>query len=134
MGENLAENQVLIFDAGVNISQLNCASVKRYVIRLAAKCTARHNKLPEYSGQGRRPQYGKLVRPLSRQRKGKKIEATKPEKETSFEVDGRTIRAQNWHNLVTWNCKVDPCHDTFSIWLFFDPLYTNPLVLGINLF
>lgn len=133
VGKNLSDNEVLIFDAGVNVSELNCASVQRYVIRLASNCTARHNELPEYSGQGRRPKYGKLVRPLSRQRKGQTIEATKPEKETSFEVDGRTIRTQSWHNLVVSDCKVDPCHETFSIWVFFDPLYTNPLILGTNL-
>ena len=86
------------------------------------------------SGQGRRPESGKLVRPLPRQRKGKTIEATKPERETSFEVDGRTIRAQSWPNLVASDCKVAQSHETFSLWLFFDPLYTNPLVLGTNMF
>ncbi len=107
--------------------------VKRYVLRLAANCTARRNKLPEYSGQGRRPQYGELVRPLPRQRKGQTIEATEPDFETLFEVDGRTIRAQSWHNLVLSDLKVDPSHETFSIWVFFDPLYSDPLVLGTDL-
>ncbi len=91
------------------------------------------SELPEYSGQGRRPQYGQLVRPLPRQRKGQTIEATEPDVETSFELDGRTIRAQSWHNLVLSNLKVDRSHQTFSIWVFFDPLYTDPLVLGTDL-
>ena len=29
--------------------------------------------------------------------------------------------------------EVDRAHETFSIWVFFDPLYTDPLVLGTNL-
>ena len=109
------------------------AKIERYVVRLAANCTARRNQLPEYSGFGRRPQYGQLVRPLPRQRKGKTIDATEPDFETSFEVDGRTIRAQSWQNLVLSDLKVDSSHETFSIWVFFDPLYTDPLVLGTNL-
>ena len=115
IGKNLSDNEVLVFDAGVHISELNCASVERYVIRLAANCTARHNELPEYSGKGRRPLYGKLVRPLPRQRKGQTIEATKPERETSFEVDGRTIRAQSWHNLVVSECKVNQSNETYDL-------------------
>ncbi len=122
-----------MFDAGAHISELESASVKSYVNRLASNCTARRNCLPEYSGQGRRPQYGQLVRPLPRQRKGKTLAATKPDCETSFELDGRRIRAQSWHNLVLSDFKVDPSHETFSIWVFFDPLYTDPLVLGTNL-
>ena len=133
VGENLAENEVLIFDAGAHISELKSASIKRYVIRLASNCTTRRNQLPDYSGQGRRPEYGQLVRPLPRQRKGQTIEATEPDLETSFELDGRTIRAQSWHNLVLSNLKVDPSHQTFSIWVFFDPLYNDPLVLATDL-
>ena len=133
VGDNLAENEVLVFDAGAHISELSSASVKRYVLRLAANCTARRNKLPEYSGQGRRPQYGQIVRPLPRQRKDQTIGATEPDFETSFEVEGRTIRAQSWHNLVLSDLKVDQSHETFSIWVFFDPLYSDPLVLGTNL-
>jgi hypothetical protein len=133
VGENLAEDEVLVFDAGAHISELEAASVKGYVLRLAANCTARRNELPEYLGRGRRPQYGQRVRPLPRQRKGKTIEATAPDFEVSFEIDGRTIRAQGWQNLVRSELKVDPAHRTFSIWVFFDPLYTDPLVLGTDL-
>lgn len=133
VGKNLAENEVLVFDAGAHLSDLQGSGIKRYVLRLACNCTARRNQLPDYSGQGRRPEYGQLVRPLPRQRKGQTIEATEPDFETSFELDGRTIRVQSWHNLVLSNLKVDPSHQTFSIWVFFDPLYTDPLVLGTDL-
>ncbi len=88
--------------------EVKTASDKSYVIRLAANCTSRLNCLPEYSGRGRRPQYGQLVRPLTRQRKGKTLAATRPDFETSFELDGRTIRAHNWSNLVLSDVKVDP--------------------------
>jgi hypothetical protein len=49
-GENLAENEVLIFDAGAYLSDLQGNGVKRYVLRLASNCTARRNELPDYSG------------------------------------------------------------------------------------
>ena len=133
VGDNLAEKEVLVFDAGAHISELQLASIKRYVLRLAANCTARRNCLPEYSGRGRRPQYGQLVRPLTRQRKGKTLAATEPDFETSFELEGRRIRAQSWSNLILSDVKVDPSVATFSIWVFFDPLYTDPLILGTNL-
>ena len=122
-----------MFDAGAYVRDLQAAGVKRYVLRLAANCTARRNELPEYAGLGRRPQYGQLVRPLPRQRKGQTIEATEPDFEFSFVVDGRTIRAQSWQNLVLSESKVNSSHPTFSIWVFFDPLYTDPLVLGTDL-
>ncbi len=73
------------------------------------------------------------MRPLPRQRKGKTLAATKPDFETSFELDGRTIRVHGWSNLVLSDVKVDPSVETFSILVFFDPLYTDPLVLGTNL-
>ncbi len=122
-----------MFDAGAYVRDLQAAGVKRYVLRLAANCTARRNELPEYAGLGRRPQYGQLVRPLRSQRKGQTIEATEPDFEFSFVVDGRTIRAQSWQNLVLSESKVNSSHPTFSIWVFFDPLYTDPLVLGTDL-
>ncbi len=133
VGENLDPKEVLVFDAGAQISELQSASVKRYVLRLACNCTARRNYLPEYSGRGRKPQYGQRVRPLPRQRKGQTLAATEPDFETSFELDGRAIRVHSWSNLVLSDVKVEPSAETFSIWVFFDPLYTDPLVLGTNL-
>ena len=35
----------------------------------------------------------------------------------------------------TWSrptCKVDPDHETFHIWVFYDPAYQDPLVLATN--
>ena len=132
-GENLTDDEVLIFDAGAHISDLETASVSGYVLRQAANCTARRNVLPEYGGRGRRPQYGQYIRPLPRQGKDQTIAATPPDSETSFEVEGRTIRAQCWRNLVRSELKVDPTQPTFSIGVFFDPLYTHPLVLATDL-
>ncbi len=108
VGENLDDKEVLVFDAGGHISEVKSASVKRYVLRLASNCTARRNCLPEYSGRGRKPQSGQRVRPLPRQRKGKTLAATEPDFETSFELDGRTIRVHSWSNLVLCDVKVDP--------------------------
>lgn len=132
-GKHLADHEVLVFDAGAHIRDMESASVKGYVLRQAANCTARRNLLPEYGGRGRRPQYGQRIRPLPRQGKDQRIAATPPDWETSFEVDGRTIRAQSWQNLVRSELKVDPTQSTFSIGVFFDPLYTHPLVLATDL-
>ncbi len=40
-GKNLADNEVLIFDAGAHISDLQGSGLKRYVLRLSCNCTAR---------------------------------------------------------------------------------------------
>ncbi len=40
-----------MFDAGDHISELKAASVKRYIMRLAANSPAHCNQLLEYAGQ-----------------------------------------------------------------------------------
>ena len=66
--KHMQPNQVAVFDAEFELSELQSAEIERYVVRLAVNCTARSNQLPEYKGNGRPPQYGKVVRPLARTR------------------------------------------------------------------
>jgi len=132
VGRNLADDEVALFDAGAHITDMQAASVKRYVIRLASNCTARRNERPTYSGKGRPPEYGKRVRPLKRRWKKRTIAATKPDFSTSFEHEQRTIQVLGWSELVTVDRKPHPENETFSILVFVDPLYQQPLVLGTN--
>ena len=128
---NLDDNEVAIFDAGAHISDMQTAGVPRFVLRSAKNCTARRNYLPQ-NKKGRPPEYGKLVRPLARKRKGKTISASSPDETDTFIYEGRTIRVHCWRNLVLTKHKVAEQRDTFDILVFFDPLYVEPLVLGTN--
>jgi hypothetical protein len=78
LGRQLAEDEVVVVDAGVKVREVQAAKVVRYVIRLATNFTARRNEVAPYKGKGRRPTYGEWVRPLARTRKGKRIPATPP--------------------------------------------------------
>jgi hypothetical protein len=128
----LGEHEVLVHDAGASIADMQEAGIGRYVLRLALNCTARYNQLPPCKAKGRPPEYGTLIRPLSRMRKDRTIPATSPELETHFHFQGRTIRVHGWRGLVRSNQKVAANNETFTIWVFFDPLYRKPLVLGTN--
>jgi len=128
----LAENEIAVFDAGVKISHCQEAGVPRYVVRMASNCTGRRNFLPKYKGRGRRRTRGELVRPLARTRKGHVIPASKPDIERCFTWQGREIQVHGWKDLVLSQLEPDSDHETFSIWVFFDPLYQEPLVLATN--
>ncbi len=128
---NLADDEIAIHDAGAHISDMQAAGVPRYVVRLAKNCVARRNYLPAYK-KGRPREYGQYVRPLARKRKEKTIAATKPDFKTAFTYQGRSIQVHGWRDLVLSTHKVADDHDTFDIWVFFDPLYIEPLVLGTN--
>jgi len=130
---NLGEHEVLVHDAGASIADMQEAGVPRYVVRMALNCTARRNQLPPRKAKGRPPEYGKLVRPLPRTYKGRTLPATPPDVKTEFSFQGRTIRVHGWQNLVMTSQKVAAANETFTIWVFFDPLYRTPLVLGTNL-
>ena len=131
--EHLDEHEVAIIDAGVELSDLHQIEMPRYVIRLALNCTARRNYLPQYKGRGCYPKWGDKVRPLSRTRLENVIEATPPDKCETFQFEGREIEVHGWSNLILPTCKPGEAIETFTIWVFFDPLYKAPLVLGTNL-
>jgi len=97
-----------------------------------ANCTARRNFLPESKGRGRPLERGELIRPLARTRKGNVIAASEPDLQQSFTWQEREIRVHGWQDLVLSDCKVDPDQDTFHIWVFYNPLYQDPLLLATN--
>ncbi len=130
--QHLAEDEVVIHDAGASLNDRQESGIPRFVVRLAKNCPARRNRLPA-NERGRPAEYGEIVRPLARQHNGKTIPATPPDVESEFVYQGRTIAVQGWHDLVRRDQKVSPHHQTFSIWVFFDPLFADPLVVGTNL-
>ena len=131
--EQVTYDQVVVVDAEFEIAKLQAAKVKQYVVRMAINCTALRNQLPVGKKQGRHRKYGLKVRPLPGKWKDRKIAATAPDHQAVFDQDGRQIQVSIWHDLVLVGTPVAADAATFSIYVFYDPLYTNPLVLATNL-
>jgi hypothetical protein len=127
--ETLAEDEMPVFDAGFKVRELQAAKLPRYVVRGAKNFTARRNMLPPYKGHGRRPEYGELVRPLARTRKGRRIPATPPDRVETWIEDGIVFRAAFWDNLVLPDVKVHPDNPTFTAVVIYDPRYRDPWLL-----
>lgn len=129
----LKEGEVCVHDAGVALSQVQTAGISHFVLRLPTNCTGRRNYLPPPNTQGRPREYGEKVRPLPRKRLERVIPSTPPDVTESFTYQGRTIKAKRWLNLVRSDQKVAESNDLFHIWVYEDPQYQDPLVLGTNL-
>ena len=125
--------EIAILDAGFKLRELHEAGVSQFVLRVASNATARRNLLPAYQGRGARPKYGQLIRPLARTHKGKHLAASQPDEVSCFEHEGRSIGVHSWHGLVRSDQPVSQDHDSFSLMVFFDPLYKQPLVLAVSL-
>lgn len=132
VARELAEDEVVVVDAGVKISDLLAAGMTRYVIRLATNFTARLNVLPPHH-RGRKPTYGKLVRPLPRQYKGKTLPATSPHEQVTWQQDGCTIRVEMWRGLVLNQTIPDPANLTFDVYAIHDPRFKQPWLLATPL-
>ncbi|HXV99147.1 MAG TPA: hypothetical protein VEC93_12055 [Anaerolineae bacterium] len=130
---HLDDSEVAIVDAGVEISDIQAIGMPHYVIRLALNCTGRRNYLPQYKGRGCRPKWGAKVRPLPRTHLENTLEATPPDRCETIHFEGRTIEVHGWFDLILSSYKPGESPGTFTIWVFFDPLYKTPLVLGTNL-
>lgn len=128
-----APDQVIVVDGEFGVAELQTIGLARYVVRLASNATARRNQLPAYKGIGKYPEYGDKVRPLARKWKDRQIPATAPDHESHFDYQGRTIKVAFWCGLVTADTKVDSEAPTFSIYVYYDPFYKQPLVLATNL-
>lgn len=131
--EQTAPDEVTVLDGEFEVADLHSAQVKRFVVRMAANCTARLNQLPKAKPKGRPCEYGESVRPLPRRRLQNTIAATPAHAQGSFVLDGRTICYASWHTLVTSQTKVHPDNKTFAIHVFDDPLYDKPLVLATDM-
>ena len=85
--------------------------------------------------RGRPAQYGELVRPLARRRKGQEIAATRPDQITSWTEhasDGdRPLRAEHWTELVVPDAA--PGSPTFTVVAIYAPAYGEPLLVATSL-
>lgn len=126
-------DMVIVVDAEFGLAELQAANVSRYVVRLATNASARRNQLPAYKGRGRYPQYGEKVRPLPRKWGDRQIPATIPDQQSHFDDQGRCIQVTFWHDLVKAETPADVAAQTFSIYVYVDPAYKQPLVLATNL-
>ena len=124
---------VKVLDAGFKLNELFDAGLTAFVLRMQSNCTARRSYLPAYKGRGKRPEFGALVRPLARTHLKNKLAATPSDQMATFQRDGRTIQVAFWHGLVTSDTKVADAKETFSLYVFTDPLYTKPLILVTDL-
>lgn len=126
-------DQVVVVDAEFSIAELQAAGVPRYVVRLATNATARRNFLPTAQGRGRPAVYGERVRPLSRTWKEHQLAATPPDQQFHFDYQGRCIQVTFWHDLVSVETAANTAAQTFSIYVYADPAYKQPLLLATNL-
>ena len=134
VGRDLAAHDVLVHDAGATVADMQMAGIARWVVRLDRNCTARRNLLPlRTSNKGRPVEYGVRVRPLARTYKGRELPATPPDMTTHFDCGGRSITVHGWRDLVRSDQKVAAATTTFTIWVYHDPQYREPWVLGTNL-
>jgi len=125
----LAQDEILVVDAGVKVAALHKAQIKRYVLRLAVNFTARRNFLPE-AHPGRPCKYGALVRPLPRKYKEKTLSATAPDATATWLEHGREIRAEIWRGLVLNKTIPDPANETFDVYAIYAPEFKEPWLLA----
>src|SRR5664279_4079001 len=132
VAKELKIDEIAVIDAGVKIGAVQKAGITRYVLKQAQNVTARRNFLPASLPvrRGRKPEYGTIVRPLGRTRKGKMLEASLPDEICSLTLDGRELRVEIWRDLVRTDQKLSPKNETFDIYVFHDPKYKTPWVLA----
>ena len=129
----MGDDEILVVDAGVKISDLQEAGIERYEVRLATNFTARRNFLPEHGNKGRKPKYGVLVRPLARQHKDKTLEATTPDETYTWVENEHELRAEIWRDLVLNKTIPSQANQTFDVYAIYDPDFDKPWLLAIPL-
>ena len=127
------DDTVIVVDAEFGVSELQASGVSHYVVRLASNTTARRKQKPLYKGKGRPAKYGEKVRPVARQWKTRQIAATPPDQQSHFDYQGRCIQVNFWHDLVSADTTAAENAQSFSIYVYADPFYKQPLVLATDL-
>jgi len=126
----LKEDEVIVLDAGVKISDLQEARIERYVVRLAKNFTAQRNQVAPYQGTGRPPTHGATIRPLARTYNGKLIAATPPDAVDTWQFKGRSIRAEIWNDLILPDVLPGPTTPSFRVIAIYDPDFDQPWLLA----
>jgi hypothetical protein len=127
----LTPADVLVVDRAFGVALLQAEAVPAWAARLPKHCTARRATPPPYGGRGRPPTRGVLVRPLARQRPGKRLPATPPDAVTTWEEAGRVLRAEQWTDLVLPDAA--PGAPRFQVVAVHDPRYRTPLLVATPL-
>jgi hypothetical protein len=127
----MADDDVLVLDAGFEIRQLQAAGAPRYVVRAAKNVTGRRADLPDYPGRGRPRTRGALIRPLARTYRGRELAATAPDQVVTWQEGEAVVRAEWWDDLVLPDVPLDS--PTFRLIVIHDPRWTEPLVLASTL-
>jgi hypothetical protein len=123
-----AADEALVLDAGFGLALVQEEGATRYVVRQAKNATFRRATPAAYSGRGRPPTRGILVRPLPRRYTGLTIAATAPDRTETWEEDGVALRAEIWDDLVLPDAA--PGAPTFTVVAVHDPRYREPLLLA----
>ena len=126
---HLATDDVAVMDAGVKLADVQAAEVERYVLRLATNFTARRNYPAPYSGRGRIPIYGEIIRPLERSYKGRSIAASVPDRIETWTENGVTLRAEIWEDVILPGVVPGADAKTFRVYAIYDPAYATPWLL-----
>ncbi len=127
----LAADDVLVLDREFGVALLQEVGVPRYVTRLRKDFTARRASPPPYSGRGRPPTQGEVVRPLPRPGKGRTVPATPPDQVVTWHEGTRLVRAELWTDLVLPDGPPD--RPTFLVVAIHHPRYREPLLLATPL-
>jgi hypothetical protein len=124
-------DEALVLDAGFGVALLQEERAARYVVRLAKNSTFRRASPPAYSGRGRPPTRGAVVRPLARRSKGRLLVATPPDEVVTWSDHGAVIGAEVWHDLVRPTAGAKAA--AFTVVAIHDPRYRAPLLLATTL-
>jgi hypothetical protein len=126
------DRDVLVFDAGFELRQLQEAGATRYLVRAAKNVTARRAVLPDYAGRGRPRTRGELIRPLARTHRDRVLPATAPDQVVTWQEGDAVIRAEQWADLVLPDAPGAGAPPFRSV-VVHDPRWTEPLVLATTL-
>ncbi|MEZ4708553.1 MAG: hypothetical protein R3A44_15195 [Caldilineaceae bacterium] len=118
-------DEITVLDAGFHLPEIHLAELERYVVRMAANCTA-----PESFTRVQRtwgtPEIRRLIRPLARKHKGRTIAASQAQQQGRFGIQGTHHSLSHLASIVTVNTKVDEDNPTFTLMLFLTPCTRNP--------
>lgn len=128
-----APDDALVADRGFGVALLQAEHSTTYVVRLAKNFTARRATAPTYTGRGRPPTRGAVVRPLARCHGGQRLPATSPDRTVTWREGDRALRAELWDDLVLPNAAPGLPHPTFAVVMVHDPRYTTSLLLATPL-
>jgi hypothetical protein len=118
---------VLVVDAGFGVRLVLAVGATAWIARERKNFTARRATPSPYAGRGRPPTRGALVRPLARQRGGRRLAATPPDEVVTWEEAGQVVRAERWQTLCLPDAPAG--QPPFDVWAIHDPAYPQPWLL-----